>query len=544
MTDTQQPADAPQPSETPQDQAPPPAPTPPPPSEPAPESRSAPVVSDDEKRRAEEEANQQVDAAIAQAQANKGSQPQPMTEAPQSEAPQSEANPEVATEAPSAPPEAPKPVTIDHDAAVAAKAAMEQAANADQKKPAIRGPRVVQGGREHRTGKVVSIGNDDIFLEFGPKELGVLPKTQLKEGQEPPTVGEPFEVVIERFEPSESVYICSIPGVVQKADWELLEVGQIVEARCTGTNKGGLDMEVAKHRAFMPASHVDSHRIEDLSPFVGEKMPCKVIKIERSGRGNILLSRREILKEERAERAKELKNSLQEGQEVEGVVRKLMPFGAFIDMGGIDGLLHVSDISHERVNKVEDVLKEGQQLKVKILKLDWDENRHKLGLKQLEPDPWDEKLTEVTEGEVVTGRITKLTEFGCFVEVAEGIEGLVHISELAWKRVEKTSDVVQPNNTVKVKVLTVDKDKRKISLSIKQAQDRPEQKGGGQRGRGRGKRGQQEKDTRTPEEILKETPQLRRLREQSKKKVEKNKDSGGGLAGLDYLGGGLGDLKL
>ncbi|GAB4519395.1 MAG: hypothetical protein Tsb0013_23260 [Phycisphaerales bacterium] len=501
------------------------------------EDRPAPVVSQADEQAARDEANAQVDAAIAEAQANKGAQAQPMTGAS-------------GTDAPSAAPSAPSPTVIDHDAAVAAKAAMELAAGGDDaKKPAIRGPRVVQGGREHRTGTVVSIGNDDIFLEFGPKELGVLPKTQLKEGQDPPKVGEPFEVVIERFEPSESIYVCSLPGAVQKAEWELLEVGQIVEARCTGTNKGGLDMEVAKHRAFMPASHVDTNRIEDLSPFVGEKMACKVIKIERSGRGNILLSRREIIKEERAQRAKELKDALQEGQEVEGVVRKIMPFGAFVDIGGIDGLLHVSDISHERVNKVEDVLKEGQQLKVKILKLDWENKRHALGLKQLEPDPWDEKLSEVTEGEVVTGRITKLLEFGCFVELAEGIEGLVHISELAWKRVEKTSDVVQHNNTVKVKVLSVDKDKRKISLSIKQAQDRPEGQGGGRGkggpggGRGRGRRGEDEKDTRTPDEILKETPQLRRLREQAKKKKDKQ-DSGGGLAGLDYLGGGLGDLKL
>ena len=525
------------PSETPSSNTPPAPPETPPASE-----KKEPVVSDADKQAAEQEANAQVDAAIADAQANKGAQVQPMTGG---EKPADAQSPPSADTTP-----APEPVKIDHDAAEAAKAAMEQAAAAspDDKKPAIRGPRVVQGGREHRSGKVVSIGNDDIFLEVGPKELGVFPKTQLKEGQEPPKVGEPLEVVIERFEPSESVYICSIPGVVQKADWELLEVGQVVEARCTGTNKGGLDMEVAKHRAFMPASHIDTQRIEDFSHLVGEKMACKVIKIERSGRGNILLSRREILKEERAERAKELKNSLQEGTEVEGVVRKLMPFGAFVDIGGIDGLLHVSDISHERVNKVEDVLKEGQKLKVKILKLDWEGNRHALGLKQLEPDPWDEKRSEVVEGEIVTGRITKLLEFGCFVEVAEGIEGLVHISELAWKRVEKTSDVVQPNNTVKVKVLSVDKDKRKISLSIKQAEDRPEQKGGGRGGpgggRGRGRRGEQEKDTRTPEEILKETPQLRRLREEGKKKQDKNKDSGGGLAGLDYLGGGLGDLKL
>ncbi len=507
---------------------------------------STPTVSDAEKAAAEAEANKQVDAAMAAAEDNKATLPKPMTgeageasstpEKPKDQAPE-EAAPTVSEAA-----------SRDAEAAMAAAAA-PAAGSGSGKKPAIRGPRVVEGGREHRSGNVVSIGSDDIFIEFGPKELGVLPKAQLKESEEAPKVGDSLEVVVDRFDAGESVYVCSLPGAVQKAEWELLEKGQVVEAKVTGKNKGGLELEVANHRAFMPASQVDVHRIEDLSIFIGQKLTCKVTKIERGGRGNITLSRRDIVAEERADQAKKLRESLKEGDVIEGTVRKIMPFGAFVDMGGIDGLLHVSDLSHDRASKVEDFVKEGQQVKVKILKLDWENDRHGLGLKQLEPDPWDEKLAEVVEGEIVTGRITKLLEFGCFVEVADGIEGLVHISELAWKRVEKTSDIVQPNNTVKVKVLSVDKDKRKISLSIKQASDRPEQKGGGGRGGpggrgGRGRRGEQEKDTRTPDEILKETPKLRRMREQSKRQENKKQDTGGGLSGVDYLGGGLGDLKL
>lgn len=419
-----------------------------------------------------------------------------------------------------------------------------EAANAALEKKAIRGPRVVQGGREHRTGIVVSVGPTDIFVEFGPKELGVLPRDQFKEGDALPETTKEIEVVIDRFEASESLYICSRPGAVQKADWELLQPGQVVEARVTGFNKGGLELEVAKHRAFMPASQIDTRRIEDLSVFVGEKMPCKVIRVDRSGRGNITLSRRDLVAAERKAALEELKSKLEVGQTLEGVVKKIMPFGAFVDMGGMDGLLHISDLSHDRVNKVEDVVKEGQTVTVQILKLDWDKGRHSLGMKQLQEDPWQTATGDIKEGEEVSGTVTKMMEFGAFVEVASGIEGLVHISELSWQRVAKTSDVVQPGKVVKVKVLKVDPDTKKISLSMKQCSDAPRPKGTQKRGRGRGDRG--DRDTRSADEILKETPALRRAREKAK---QKEKDAAGLKSGLGDLGasgggGGLGDLKL
>jgi ribosomal protein S1 len=454
------------------------------------------------------------------------------------------------TPTPAQTPELSGDVAREAEAAMAAAAAAP--ATEDEHKPKkIRGPRLVQGGREYRKGAVVSVGPDDIFLEFGPKELGVVPRSQLKEDAPVPAIGDQMEVVVSRFDTSESLLICSLPGTVQKADWEMLEKGQIVEARVTGTNKGGLELEVAKHRAFMPASQVDIHRVPDLSVFVGEKLTCKVTRIDRGGRGNITLSRRDVLAVEQKERLGELKTKLTEGDEIEGTIRKIMPFGAFVDMGGVDGLLHISDISHDRVDKVEDKLSEGQQVRVRILKLDWDSGRHSLGLKQLEPDPFEEALKELNEGDVTTGIVTKLLDFGCFVRIGEqgpGIEGLVHISELDWKRVEKTSDVVQPNATVKVKVLKIDKDKKKLSLSIKQTKDRPQQPGGGP-GRGRGRKGRGEADTRSPEEILKETPEFRRLREKFKKQQPKAETpeedrSAGGLGSSGGMGLGLGDLKL
>ena len=469
----------------------------------------------------------------------------------------------VPSSAPGNPGTPPAPDAIDAQSRREMDAAMQAAmaapaedhgAHARHKKPEvqhlpggkpIRGPRVVQSGREHRTGRIVSIGPDDIFIEFGPKELGVVSRTQFTDADLPKS-GDELEVVVDKFERDENLLICSRPGRVVKADWELLEPGQIVEAQVTGFNKGGLELEVAKHRAFMPASQVDTQRIEDFTPFVGQKLKCKVVRVDRGGAGNITLSRREIIAAERREAASKLKDELKEGDVREGVVKKIMPFGAFVDIGGMDMLLHVSDLSHDRVHKVEDIVKEGQTIKVQILHLDWDKDRHSIGLKQLQEHPFKAALKDIVEGAEVQGTVTKLTEFGAFVQVAEGVEGLVHISELAWKRVAKTSDVLQPKQVIKVKVLKIDPETRKVSLSHKQTLPPPVQEGrgpGGPGGKGKGRGDKFEQDTRTPEEILKETPALRRLREAAKAKTgEKGLKTG--LGNNAALGLSLADLKL
>ncbi|QOI99850.1 MAG: S1 RNA-binding domain-containing protein [Phycisphaeraceae bacterium] len=383
-------------------------------------------------------------------------------------------------------------------------------------KPAIRGPRVVQAGREHRTGRVVSVGPTDIFLEFGPKELGILARAQFPEDQVP-AVGAEAEVVIDKFEAAESLFICSRPGAVQKAQWELLEPGQVVEARVTGVTKGGLELEVANHRAFMPASQVSVERTPDLSVFVGEKFRCEVVRVERMGSGNIVLSRRNILEQERAQHAEALKTKLEEGQTVEGTVRKIMPFGAFVDLGGVDGLVHLSDMTYDRAGygekAVEKYVKEGQRLTVKILKLDWDNNRISLGLKQLVGDPFQTAAANIVEGAELTGRVTKILEFGCFVEISPGVEGLVHISELDHRRVNTVAEVVQPDQIVACKVLKVDPGTRRVSLSIKATKPLPQVNlSAGPGGGGKGK----DRPARTAEDILKDSPALRKLREKAR----------------------------
>jgi len=458
--------------------------------------------------------------------------------------------------APATPPSAtePPPVPTSRDApklSAEVEAEFEQAMaelEAEQPKPepsrtpGIRGPRVVEAGRERRTGAVVSVGPTDIFVEFGPKELGVVPRAQWPEGDKDlPEVGQELEVIVVKYEPDESIFMCARPGTVTKADWELLEPGQTVEARVTGANKGGLELEIAGHRAFMPASHVALERINDLSVFVGEKLTCIVQRVDRRGAGNIVLSRRDMLREERERKKAEMRDIVKPGMTMEGAVRKIMPFGAFVDLGGIDGLVHISELSHERVGfgeqAVAKFVREGQQVKVQVLEADFEQNRISLSLKALESDPFEAAIGDLSEGDEITGKVKNTTEFGAFVEIAPGIEGLVHISQLAYRRVDKVEDVVKSGDEVKAKLLSIDRDSRKISLSIKALQEPPQ--GGGGRGRG-GKR-----DDQFVPEPVKETPAMRRMREKAK---QREKAKGGGLGGLGGggidLGQGLGDLKL
>jgi len=401
-------------------------------------------------------------------------------------------------------------------------------------KAKLHGPRVVQAGREHRTGTVVSVGPTDIFLEFGPKELGVAPRIQWPDDVLP-KVGVELEVVIDRFEPGESIFICSRPGTVQKAAWEMLEVGQVVEARVTGVNKGGLELEVSGHRAFMPASQVALDRIDDLNVFMDQKFPCQVSQIDRRGKGNIVLSRRDVLESERREKAAKIKDAIKEGDVIDGVVRKIMPFGAFVDIGGVDGLVHISDLTYDRIGFGEQAvakhIKEGQTVRVRVMKLDWENNRISLGLKQMQSDPFQTALADITEGAEVAGRVTRLADFGAFVELAPGVEGLVHVSEIAHRRINVPGDVLKADEIIKAKILKIDPETRRISLSVKALLPPPEAPAGRPGGKDRKPVG------RTPEEIAKETPALRRLREQSKAKelkggFGKGYDDGGGLAGL------------
>jgi len=321
--------------------------------------------------------------------------------------------------------------------------------------------------REFKSGIVMNVHGNDVYVEFGPKSQGVCPLSQF---EEPPAVGARLDFVVDRFDEADGLLMLSREGAVRKADWEALEVGQIVEGRCTGTNKGGLEVELAKHKAFMPAGQVDIRHIEDLDVFIGEKMPCEIIELDRQ-RGRLVVSRRRPLEADRERRREQLMGQLEVGTTLPATISSIKDFGAFADLGGVDGLIHISDLSHSRVKHPSDVVKVGDEVNVKILKIDTEQQppRIGLGLKQTLADPFAESAAALEVGAIVTGRVTKLMDFGAFVELSPGVEGLIHISELSPERVQNVAKVIKADEIVTVKILSVDPGQRRIGLSRKAA---------------------------------------------------------------------------
>ena len=330
----------------------------------------------------------------------------------------------------------------------------------------------VAGAKGVRRGTVLDIQGDDIFVDFGGKTQGLLPAGQFAD--EPlPEIGSQVEVTIEGFDTAEGMLILSREGAVQAATWDTLAKGQLVEAFVTGHNKGGLELKFNGIEGFMPVSLIDMNRTEDMAPFVNTKLRCEVIDIDYS-RESVTLSRRAVLEREAVEARKDTLSTLAEGKLVRGIVRSIMPYGAFVDLGGVDGLLHVSDMAYHRVSDPHEVVAEGQQIEVMILKIDRDEERISLGLKQVLPDPWVDVETKWPVNEVITGRITRLADFGAFVQLADGVEGLVPISEMTFeRRIKHPSDLLTEGDTIKVRVMSVDPARKRISLSLKRVGDDP-----------------------------------------------------------------------
>ena len=326
-----------------------------------------------------------------------------------------------------------------------------------------------------RHGTVVDIQGSDIFLDLGGKDQGVLPVSQF-EGKPLPEVGEIIEVVVESYNASEGLLMLSRQGAVTAATWQSLRDGQIVEGRVVGHNKGGLELDLNGIKAFMPISQIELSRVEELAPYVNQRLRCEVMEVRRSER-SVVLSRRGLLRREEEELRQQTFETLEEGQIVKGVVKTIMPYGAFLDIGGVDGLLHIGDMSYSRVENTTDVVREGQTLEVKILEIDRDERKIGLGLKQIQPDPWAAAAGKWPVDEIVAGRITRLEGFGAFVELAPGVQGLVHISELSDQRVRMVTEVVREGDVVRAKVVSVDEDQRRIGLSIRQLAAMPDYTG-------------------------------------------------------------------
>ncbi len=340
-------------------------------------------------------------------------------------------------------------------------ASRESAADRTQVPGSERGQESSSGPRQ---AKVIRIRGEDVFLDLGAKSEGVIPLSQF--GDNPPEPGAMIEVHLDRYDRDEGLQIMRLKGAAVHATWENLGKGIIVEARVVKEIKGGLEVEVDGIRGFLPISQIEIGRVEDVKPYLNERFRAIVTEANQREK-NLVISRRDLLEQERAEMREKTWAELEEGQVRKGVVRSIRDFGAFVDLGGVDGLVHVSDLSWNRTTKPEDLVRLGDVVEVKVLKIDRENRKVGLGLKQLAASPWDDIEDRYEPGQMVKGKVTRVADFGAFVELEPGIEGLIHVSELASKRVFRVRDHAKEDQEVEVRVLSVDPDARRISLSLK-----------------------------------------------------------------------------
>ncbi len=331
-------------------------------------------------------------------------------------------------------------------------------------------------------GTVTAIENGMAVIDVGLKSEGRVALKEFTrgeggEGEHGLTVGSEVEVFVDRVENADGEAMLSRDRARREAAWDKLESefgeGKRVDGRIFGRVKGGFTVDLDGAVAFLPGSQVDIRPVRDVGPLMDMPQPFQILKMDRR-RGNIVVSRRAVLEETRAEQRSELIDKLTEGQVMDGVVKNITDYGAFVDLGGIDGLLHVTDMSYKRVNHPSEVINIGDTVKVQIVRINPDTQRISLGMKQLESDPWDGVAAKYPIGMKMSGTVTNITEYGAFVEIEPGIEGLVHVSEMSWtKKNVHPGKIVSTSQEVEVMVLEVDSDKRRISLGLKQAQRNP-----------------------------------------------------------------------
>ena len=325
-------------------------------------------------------------------------------------------------------------------------------------------------------GTIINIGDDYVTVDVGLKSEGRIPLREF--GQNPELkIGDKVEVLVDRYEDKDGNIVLSREKARREEAWAELEAamnaGQRVNGVIFGRVKGGFTVDLNGAIAFLPGSQIDIRPIRDITPLMGISQPFQILKMDRL-RGNIVVSRRVVLEETRAEARAELIDTIKEGAVLDGIVKNITDYGAFIDLGGVDGLLHVTDISWKRINHPAEVLSVGQTVKVQVIKFNEDTQRISLGMKQLENDPWQSVAEKYKVGEVYTGKVTNITDYGAFVELEDGIEGLVHVSEMSWTRKNvHPGKIVSTSEEVQVKVLEVDPEKRRISLGIKQCTPNP-----------------------------------------------------------------------
>ncbi|MDI6692721.1 MAG: 30S ribosomal protein S1 [Anaerosomatales bacterium] len=328
------------------------------------------------------------------------------------------------------------------------------------------------------TGTVVKVERDEVLLDIGYKSEGVIPARELsiRKDADPSDVvkvGDTIEALVLQKEDKDGRLILSRKRAAYERAWvqieEKFQKGENVVGEVIEVVKGGLILDIGL-RGFLPASLVDLRRVKDLHAYLGEKLECRIIEMDRN-RNNVVLSRRVVLEEDRKQERQEILSKLVKGMILPGTVSSIVDFGAFVDLGGIDGLVHISELSWSHVNHPSEVVSVGDKVEVQVLDVDLERERISLGLKQTQEDPWKQLVQGFEVGQLVSGKVTKLVPFGAFVEIGEGVEGLVHISEMARGHVEKAEDVVTVGQEVQVKIMEIDPERRRISLSIRAANE-------------------------------------------------------------------------
>jgi len=329
------------------------------------------------------------------------------------------------------------------------------------------------------TGVVVDIDSEWVTVHAGLKSEGVIPRIQFldESGELEVNIGDAVQVSMDAVDDGFGETRLSREKAKRAESWQMLErvfeQQEVIKGQISGRVKGGFTVEIRDVRAFLPGSLVDVRPLRETEHLEGRELEFKVIKLDQK-RNNVVVSRRAVLEEENSAEREQLLESLQEGQEVKGIVKNLTDYGAFVDLGGVDGLLHITDMAWKRIKHPSEIVEVGQEISVKILKFDRERNRVSLGLKQLGEDPWVLITNRYPEGTRTTAKVTNLTDYGCFAELEEGVEGLVHVSEMDWtNRNIHPSKVVQVGDEVEVMVLDIDEERRRISLGIKQCQGNP-----------------------------------------------------------------------
>src|SRR6187399_1442568 len=336
-------------------------------------------------------------------------------------------------------------------------------------------PEINEGEVVH--GTVVRVDKDEVLVDIGYKSEGVIPTAELSirrsvNPADEVAVGEEIDALVLTKEDAEGRLILSKKRARFELAWKRIEgaaeSGESVTGRVIEVVKGGLILDLGV-RGFLPASLVDIRRVQDLDEFMGKELESKVIELNRS-RNNVVLSRRAVLEEERKEQRQRILERLQPGLIIEGQISNIVDFGAFVDLNGIDGLIHISELSWSHVNHPSEILNIGDTVQVKVLDIDRDRQRISLGLKQTQEDPWQRVVDTYNVGDELEGAVTKVVAFGAFVEIMDGVEGLVHISELAQQHVENPREIVAPGDEIRVKILEIDSERRRLSLSIKRVE--------------------------------------------------------------------------